>query len=257
METVCEDLAIGVHLEDIGTTEDAGAVNVIYGSHSGLTAEGNQIWHQDSAGIAGSAEAGDLFGRSLAAGDFNGDGCDDLSIGGVLDGRYGSRNFIYGSHSGLTADSDIALTHEDNGSVVNVETGDIITISLRGSGSTGYSWSLVDHNGEVLELVEQDYQTDPHPTGMVGVPGTYTYRFKALASGATTLKMVYAQPWDKESAPADEFTVSINVSGTPVATPPVEPTHEDNGCSNQRRKGRQNHDYAAGKPQHRLHVETC
>ena len=183
-----EDLAIGVHLEDIGTTEDAGAVNVIYGSHGGLTAEGNQIWHQDSAGIAGSAEAGDFFGRSLAAGDFNGDGCDDLSIGGVLDGRYGSRNFIYGSHSGLTADSDIALTHEDNGSVINVEAGDIITISLRGSGSTGYSWSLVDHNGEVLELVEQDYQTDPHPTGMVGVPGTYTYRFKASSCRCDNLE---------------------------------------------------------------------
>ena len=58
---------------------------------------------------------------------------------------------------------------------------------------------------------------------MVGAPGTYTYRFKALASGATTLKMVYARPWDEHSAPADQFTVSVNVSETPVDSLPETP----------------------------------
>ena len=43
------DLAIGVYGEDIGNIQGAGAVNVIYGSSgSGLTASGNQVWHQDS-----------------------------------------------------------------------------------------------------------------------------------------------------------------------------------------------------------------
>ena len=40
----------------------------------GLTSTGNQLWHQDSAGIADTAEAGDSFGGALAAGDLNGDG---------------------------------------------------------------------------------------------------------------------------------------------------------------------------------------
>ena len=77
-----DDLAIGSPSEDIGNWKtQAGAVNIIYGSSDGLTSKGNQIWHQDSVGIAGSSEAGDLFGNSLVAGDFNGDGCDDLAIG--------------------------------------------------------------------------------------------------------------------------------------------------------------------------------
>jgi hypothetical protein len=49
-------------------------VNVIYGSASRLAADDNQLWHQDSSGIADAAKEGDFFGESLAAGDFNGDG---------------------------------------------------------------------------------------------------------------------------------------------------------------------------------------
>jgi hypothetical protein len=82
------DLAIGVPLEDIGTAEDAGAVNVIYGSPLGLTPGGagtgvplNQFVHQNQPGIPGSAERGDQFGRALASGNFDGDAYSDLAIG--------------------------------------------------------------------------------------------------------------------------------------------------------------------------------
>jgi hypothetical protein len=44
------DLAVGVPGEDVGTIVDAGAVNVLYGSASGLTAAGNQLWHQNQSG---------------------------------------------------------------------------------------------------------------------------------------------------------------------------------------------------------------
>lgn len=59
------DLVIGVPGEDIGTRVNAGAVNVIYGSSGGLTAAGDQIWHQNRRGIAGSAESGDQFGGAI------------------------------------------------------------------------------------------------------------------------------------------------------------------------------------------------
>jgi hypothetical protein len=61
-----DDLAIGVPREDIGNIQNAGAVNVIYGTQGvGLTAAGNQVWHQDSPGILEVAEDGDDLGRSL------------------------------------------------------------------------------------------------------------------------------------------------------------------------------------------------
>ena len=108
-----DDLAIGVPDEDIGSIVNAGSVNVIYGSLGvGLTAASNQSWHQNTPGIAGGSEALDAFGSALAAGDFDGDGRDDLAIGvhlediGVIDDA-GAVNVIYGSFGvGLTAAND-------------------------------------------------------------------------------------------------------------------------------------------------------
>ena len=83
-----DDLAIGVPQEDIGSITDAGGVNVIYGSSSGLIASfsgtaqrADQFWSQNSADVLDSSEVEDGFGSSLASGDFNGDGIDDLAIG--------------------------------------------------------------------------------------------------------------------------------------------------------------------------------
>jgi hypothetical protein len=58
------DLAIGAPREN----DASGVVHVLYGTASGLTASGSQLWSQDSPGIAGVAESADFFGGALAAG---------------------------------------------------------------------------------------------------------------------------------------------------------------------------------------------
>lgn len=60
--------ALGVPFEDVGTIGGAGAVNVIYGSVSGLSSTGDQFWHQNSPGIVGGAEPGDVFGEVVVQG---------------------------------------------------------------------------------------------------------------------------------------------------------------------------------------------
>jgi FG-GAP repeat protein len=125
-----DDLAIGVPGEDVGTIDDAGAVNVLYGSAAGLTAAGNQFWHQDSPGVASAAEAGDLFGGSLTVGDFNDDGFDDLAVGADGEGvgaaaNAGAANILLGSAAGLTA-AGSQLWYQDSPGILDVaETGDL------------------------------------------------------------------------------------------------------------------------------------
>jgi hypothetical protein len=106
------DLAVGVPFEDVGTIQDAGAVNVIYGSGSGLNAttvpdqfltQSNIIARDLSTGTRNLSEANDRFGSSLASGDFDGDGSSDLAIGVPgEDGGVGQVNVVYGSATGLT-----------------------------------------------------------------------------------------------------------------------------------------------------------
>jgi len=113
-----QDLAIGVPGEDVGWIDgvgpigDAGAVNVIYGSATGLSfVIASQLWHQDVAGVEDLAERFDYFGRVVMSGDFNGDGRDDLTVGVPDEDLYGvngsvedagAMNVIYGSPIGLS-----------------------------------------------------------------------------------------------------------------------------------------------------------
>ena len=76
-----DDLGVGAYSKAPGSPFDpeprSGAVFVFPGSVAGLSAA--TIRSQDRAG--GSNEAGDVFGYSLAAGDFNNDDLDDLAVG--------------------------------------------------------------------------------------------------------------------------------------------------------------------------------
>jgi len=80
-------LAIGVPDEDIvvstptRTVVDAGAVNILYGSASGLKDDTVDFIYQDGGYIEETAEYADHFGQSLAAVDFNGNGIHKLVVG--------------------------------------------------------------------------------------------------------------------------------------------------------------------------------
>jgi hypothetical protein len=110
------DLVIGAPFEDLeytnSTVENAGIVHVFRGSSGGITLTGNTIWSQNTASIKGASEAGDYFGYSVASGDFDNDGFDDLAVGVPFEDleyttstveNAGAVNVIRGSTTGLTA----------------------------------------------------------------------------------------------------------------------------------------------------------
>jgi hypothetical protein len=107
------DLAAGIFSKDVGTIKDAGAVSIIYGTPHGLDTSAPrsaQFWTQDSPGVRDQAEAGDYFGHTVVAADFNADGYDDLAIGVRLEdiGRTrdcGAVEVLYGGPKGLQADA--------------------------------------------------------------------------------------------------------------------------------------------------------
>ena len=65
--TSSRTLAIGVPIESLGSTADAGEVDVLLGTAAGLTGSGGQSFSQDTAGVGSSAEEFDWFGFALAA----------------------------------------------------------------------------------------------------------------------------------------------------------------------------------------------
>lgn len=174
-----DDLAVGVEHEDVGNMSAAGAVNVLYGSADGLTSTGAQIWHQDVAGVLGFAHTVELFGSSLAAADFNNDGCDELAVGimGDLrgaDDQVGAVQVFSGSLSGLVGAGSQLWDQDSQGVTGKAEDGD----------EFGRALAVGDING------------DSFPDLAIGVPGEDTVHVLfGSSSGLSGIGSVDLHAW--------------------------------------------------------------
>src|SRR4051794_35311376 len=101
------DAVVSIDQEDIGAVRDAGAVDVFYGSPFVTRFSDDQFLSNATPGMRGAPEYGERFGDATAAGDFDGDGFDDLAIGdwGATIDTFkaaGQVHILYGGPGGLT-----------------------------------------------------------------------------------------------------------------------------------------------------------
>lgn len=141
--------SIGLRITLDGST-GAGSVGIDNARAIGLNdiAEPARMryWHQDIDFVIGPAEAGDEFGHSLAAGDFNGDGVDDLAVGIPFDDLQiaelefvdaGGVQVLYGNHgTGLGTE----------GNFVNYA--DLFVGGQQANAALGYAVAAGDINGD-------------------------------------------------------------------------------------------------------------
>ncbi|WP_158838774.1 S8 family peptidase [Streptomyces sp. NRRL S-1022] len=147
-----EDLAVADPEATVGGDAKAGLVRVVYGAGKG-TAELNQ----DLASVPGDAEPNDYFGDSLAAVDYNKDGCTDLvvgtsreDVGSATDA--GTVDVLYGASGGLG--SGKAALHLE-----------------QGTGSEAILASASEAGDRMGAAVAAGLTLDQEPYLVIGVPG--------------------------------------------------------------------------------------
>ncbi len=155
-----DDLAVGIPGEDleIGATQllDVGAVQIFFGSATGLTSNGSYIL--TDADTPGGAQVGAGFGSALASGNFNGNAYDDLAVGApetdIIGTQDGGAVYVYdGSASGPLAGSVFQVLGEQLNNNGTVEDG-LFGFSL----ATG---RLGDDVYEDLAIGMPGFTTDP------------------------------------------------------------------------------------------------
>ncbi|MEU8789279.1 hypothetical protein [Streptomyces sp. NPDC048643] len=107
------DVAVGAPGAANGSVDEAGAVVVLYGSASGVSASHRTVITQATSGIPGAAEEWDQFGTTVASADLDRDGYADLLVGtpdeavGTM-GGVGSLTVVWGSSAGLKSAANIS-----------------------------------------------------------------------------------------------------------------------------------------------------
>src|ERR671912_35392 len=204
-----DDLVVGVPGEDIGATTNAGAVNVIYGSESGLPDGPRQQLTQALA------EPGDGFGTAVATGDFNDDILTDLAVGvpgenvgGIADA--GAVEIFYGSGGviGLPAVGDQLLRQGAGGMAGVAEAGDRFGAAL----ATG----LVN-NGDGAELAIGAPGED---VGVLGGAGAVSLVDGAAGGllGGSNLLITESNP-----EPGDGFGAAVAIGDLSGGGDPAQP----------------------------------
>ena len=123
----------GVPWEDTGGATDTGMIAILFGSGSGLLPSNSEAITQNSV-VSSTNEDGDRFGYSLATGDFDRDGYDDLAVGVPYEDTGGANDtgmvaILFGSNAGLLPSNTEAITQNSVVSTTN-ETGDRFAFSL-------------------------------------------------------------------------------------------------------------------------------
>ena len=149
-----DDAVVGAAGEDTKRHVDAGGFTVLYGSANGLRGNGSKTLTAVSKGVAGPGEPHANLGHSLAVGDFNGDGYDDVAVGAPGSGQgsvsgAGAVHIFYGSPRGIRVSNDVRIHQNSPGIDDTREAGD-------GFGSA---------------LAAGDFDRDGRDDLAIGVPG--------------------------------------------------------------------------------------
>lgn len=110
------------------------------------------------------------------------------------------------------ASKDSTLTTANNGQPVTIHVGGSVVIDLPANPSTGFTWEPANLDTSILKQIGQAEFNSSSTTPLPGQGGTQTLRFQAIAPGSTNLKLIYHQPFDQTTVPAQTYIVPLTVA---------------------------------------------
>lgn len=130
----------------------------------------------------------------------------DVNVNTVADSFELSTDNIIEDSEGVSGVN--VFTEYNNGSTVELETGDTFQIKLNENPTTGYQWTVETTGG--LEIMSDNYTSSAGP-GLVGAGGIHEWDIKATASGTQQVTAVYSRPWENLTGSEQRFVLTVQV----------------------------------------------
>jgi len=103
----------------------------------------------------------------------------------------------------------VMITQAQNQSKVRVKKDASFQLLLNANPTTGFDWRIVSYDSAIIQIKQKSFiQSETH---RMGAPGKQVFKFKAIAAGATDLRLIYVRPWERATSEADSFRVQIIV----------------------------------------------
>lgn len=103
----------------------------------------------------------------------------------------------------------VTVTEEDNGTKVEIKSGDVLAVKLSAQLGTGFGWKVVSENKNLALKGEPEQITKEEQKP--GAPDFQTFKFKAGGAGESELKLIYVEGWKKDAKPLKDFTITVIV----------------------------------------------
>jgi predicted secreted protein len=111
------------------------------------------------------------------------------------------------------AASEVKVGISANDSTQKLAPGQVIAITLDSNPTTGFGWQVYGELPANLQQVgETEYKAGADSAGKVGAGGMQTLRFKVLKAGSATLTLGYMRSWEKDTPPAQTYTITIEAA---------------------------------------------
>lgn len=108
----------------------------------------------------------------------------------------------------------LELTQSNSGDSIAVTVGDSLCITLESNPGTGYNW-VVDEIDSTLLVQISVSGVARRDNDTVGGLDYFTYRFRTLAPGQTTLRLAYRRGWEENNPAVALFEITVNILSAP------------------------------------------
>ncbi len=104
--------------------------------------------------------------------------------------------------------AEIVVREGETARTVTVATGDEVKVELSENPTTGFRWQVTSVDAGVLRLQSDDFV--PSAGAAVGSSGLRVFRFAAVNSGGTEVRLELKRPWEAQP-PRSTFAILVSV----------------------------------------------